>query len=735
METEQFLRRFFGDGNRFSYADILERGDVTHEAIRRWIASLTEENQPVVLPRWREDGVTWYGVARTEQQVQHLTEEVKAFVGPSYSTFTGQRASLDRDDAVERAVEEFTDGRAIRFTGNDEAIRAALDRMHSVRDQREPYSREEDLGVGIVLRQFNMALRAGDRPTAEERLGYLRERRLLDTANLSYLVVRMLAAFDEWDELLQRDEIPGLLQQESRPLRVTRALIQAVYNVHLIPYEEEDDPEGAVEHFRSAVLPEYGDLFTVRSSMQAPEVLKTFMMRAVSENDSEGRSRSELLDMAEQTDLIDPFFQALAALGDGEAAGQRTVEHPIRDATAAWAEGRSDEAFRLLRGADSSMRKARLLIPLVGALQSLDVESELAATLTQLNEPERQTLTEESPLCRRLADSGGPPSNWTSWFEQVKEGRLESREQALTYAEKLTEEWQPKHLLEDSGALERFTQAVHDAPLDGKAARIVSHALPTLLRALQNDPDYPRSTFQGLYQAILARIPYADHPIRSDLDVFLDLSEVRLDQGVTDDAYTEIIDGATALWDDCKSARHVDWLLDFAELLVLAPTRDAEAQMRLLTTVVGAIRQYERHVDPVQVELFRRLCEDVDHPEVAAGLNAEVEASGQQDRLCDMLHGSTLGIYTLTENAGRRAKSFLEDRCTGLTVHLRHDKAGSSELHTVAQNADYFVVVTRSATHAATDVIEQHMSMDRLIRPKGKGSSSLLRALQDYADE
>lgn len=737
MEPEHFLEQFFGDANRFSYDSVREGKGGTYESIQRWASSLVNSDEPVVLPHWRDDKVVWYGVAQTDRQAQRLIEEVKAFVGPSYSTFTGERARLDQEDPIEQAVDAFTGGKAIKFTGRDESIREALDRMHEVRERKEPHQEEEDLGVGLILRRFSMALRARNRNAAEEYLGALRERDLMSVDNLCYLQVRMLAAFEEWDELLEWEETSEIIQQENRPLRVTRALIQAIYNTQFLTFEEQNDPEGAVEHFVSSVLPEYGGLFAVRSSMQAPEVLKTFMMRAVAEEEGYDSLRADLQETAERVGMDDSFFNAIAALGEGGVT-PRTIDNPLEEAMVAWSEGRSDEAFQLLQDAEASRRKARLLIPLVGTLQSLDVERELAGTLAQLDEPERQDLIQAHEVCRRLAESGGPPSTWRAWFEAITEDRYSSSDEALRYAEKLGEEWSPKHLLDTSGALHQLTQSIEDAPLSGSGARTVSRALPALLRALQGDPQYPRSTFQDVYRAVQARIPYVDDLVQSDFDVYLDLSEIRLEYGGVEQEYREVIDGAVELWNEGKSPYRINWLLDFAELLALTSTRDEEAQLRFLTTVVEAIQKHRNHVEPAQVKFFRRLCEDVGHPNVGAGLEVEADEEGDaepEEVLCRMLRGQTLGIYTLTESAGRRVKSFLEERCARVTIHLRHDKEGNQELHRIAENADYFLVVTRSAKHAATDVIGQHVPTERLIRPQGKGESSMIRDLVDYAEK
>jgi hypothetical protein len=256
-----------------------------------------------------------------------------------------------------------------------------------------------------------------------------------------------------------------------------------------------------------------------------------------------------------------------------------------------------------------------------------------------------------------------------------------------------------------------------------------------LLESLQDDPEYPRSTFQSLYGAVLNRIPYASDLTKSDFDVYRDLAEVRLEYGVDKDAYREILEGAEALWAEAGSPRRINWLLDFAELLTLVPSRDEEAQLRFLMEVVKALQNYRDHVDPIQVDLFRSLCEAVSQPEVGGHIQMEEDREEEESKepLRQMLDGKTLGIYTLTESAGRRSRSFLEEKCDSLTVHLRHDKSGNSELEQVAKNADYFLVVTRSAKHAATEAIGQHVPTERLIRPQGKGESSMIRDLVDYA--
>lgn len=106
-----------------------------------------------------------------------------AFVGPTYSTFRGQRAKLNLQDPVEAAVYEFTKGAAIKLSGGAPGVWEALERMRRVSDHTSKGIAEIPRPTGRVLRDFYMALQAGDRISAEKKLQYLLDRHRLDALN------------------------------------------------------------------------------------------------------------------------------------------------------------------------------------------------------------------------------------------------------------------------------------------------------------------------------------------------------------------------------------------------------------------------------------------------------------------------------------------------------------------------------------------------------------------------
>src|SRR5262249_39125638 len=122
-----FLDRFFTKPNQLTPAS---KPELPH-----WVARLGgPEPLPSVLPCWRGGKVVdWYGLAFNDRELRALGESLTAFIGPSYTTFRGQLASLDPGDPIDKAVLDLTGGNAFKFRGDDPTeIWRALERMRKV---------------------------------------------------------------------------------------------------------------------------------------------------------------------------------------------------------------------------------------------------------------------------------------------------------------------------------------------------------------------------------------------------------------------------------------------------------------------------------------------------------------------------------------------------------------------------------------------------------------------------
>jgi hypothetical protein len=748
---DAFLQTFFGGDNRLALERVEAAHDERTQLVRPWVERLRHSPPlPSVLPRVRADkSVVWYALAFSPQQLRSLADDLLAFVGPSWSTFRGHRTPLAATDPIDVAVAAFTGGTAFTFTspGASGAAKAALEalermrRVWALRPERDP---EVPRATGRVLRDFHLSLQSGDRRAAEAELEYLRDRNRLDALNLLFLRIQLLAGLGRWDELETLPELPAVLQVR-RPPPVTEALIRAVYHGRLAGFEADDDPGGAVARFRGEILPVFGNLFVSPTGMRTPEVAKSFMIAAVAAvpprvAGSQALSTREDLSAADRA-----WLTRLAALVGPTSAPPAPA--PPADvlvaAAAATLELDFGRAFALAAYAPPSRARTKLLFECAYNLQTLEAERAALRALDGLAQTERDEFLNARVnavywelLTARSAGASPPPeraapADWFAWLERLREDPSWTR--AVAVAEQGALEWSVDAFL----GLPNGANELLDAIATLHSIPVLQDALPHMLAFFQRDPAWPRESLRAVYLGLLEFVVYSAKGGAGTLGRIRDLVEAVLRVGIGSAEYKALVQSCADVWDEHASPVHLDWALDAVDLFATYPCPDRDARDGLLAAVVERLARFHRRVEPEQWRFLGSLCDELGQLDLLARVAPREAPAGGSVGADDPLAGLgrlSVAIYTLTEEAGRRTKDLLERRCAGVTVRLSADHVGNDRLREMARNADVFVMVTASAKHAATNFIEAHRPKNRpLLRPNGKGSASIIRALVDYA--
>lgn len=750
LKIREFLEQFFSKGNRLT----LERAQ-TNIFLQPWIARL-EKGLPSVLPCARATGTDWYGLAFSEQQFRGLREELTAFVGPTWSTFRGQRVTIDLNDPVEAAVQELTQGNAFKFQGsrdqanNSSEIRNALSRMLKVLDRKTIGSYEAPRATGRVLRDFYTALQVGDRPAAERELQYLRNQNRLDTLNLLFLRVQMLAELQAWNELLHLPELADLLQVR-RPFAVTQAITQAVYQSELSLFEVTSAIRSAVSYFHEAILPRYGVLYTNRAGSRVAEVVKSFMLFAVGSDAPNPTLRDELLTISGLSEADQRYLQSLARLLPTAASVTPPVTiDPLQAAAQAGAIGNYDRVVTLLHDYAPSPQTVRLLLEAAYELQTLESERVALQAFDQLSSEEQaaiQAIRRNRTFLESLLGQAETPSNttadlvptsWLEWFSILDQNP--EWERASHTARQGSQEWVVTDLLDEPGAIAQFLSLQN--AVAAKAKDTLQNAFPHLLSSFQKDLGFPRREFLPLYTAILDTLVFGIIPTGAGdphLILFNELVTILLVLGVEARQYTDLLDYALELWEHYQAPSTIDWGLDLINVFVVYPCSARDKRSQLLFKVAETLRRLANRVDEAQWSIFHPLAKNLSLEASFSDLIAD-QVSAQaliqsEQNVFQKLRNKAILIYTLTEPVAQRVKSFLESVCEGVTVHLSHNKGGSDRLRQWVRNDDLVVIVTASAKHAATGFVEEHRQYLPLLRVNSKGSASLLRELQLYLEQ
>lgn len=747
LEIREFLERFFGRGNRLTFERVQ-----TNTFLQPWIARL-EKGLPSVLPYARATETDWYGLAFSEQQLRGLREELTAFVGPTWSTFRGQRITLDLNDSVEAAVQEFTKGNAFKFQGRRDAdgksteIQNALLRMIKVLDRKTIGSYETPRAAGRVLRDFYTALQVGDRPAAEREIQYLRNQNRLDILNLLFLRVQMLAELQAWNELLRLPELADLLQVR-RPFAVTQAITQAVYQSELSRFEVTSAARSAVAYFHEAILPRYGALYANRAGSRVAEVVKSFMLLSVGGDTPNPTLRDELLTVPGLSEADQQYLQSLARLLPTAVPVAPSVSiDPLEAAVQAREIGNYDRVVMLLHDYAPFPQTVRLLLESAYELQTLESERIALQAFDRLSREEqaaiqaiRRNRTFLESLLGQAETSNNTtadlvPTSWLEWLSILDQNP--EWERAAHTARQGSQEWVVTDLLNEPGAIAQFLNLQNT--IAAKAKDALQNAFPHLLSSFQKDPEFPRREFLPLYTAILDILFFGI--IRTGagdphLTLFNGLVTILLVLGVDARQYADLIDYALELWENYQAPSTIDWGLDLINVFVIHPCFDRAKRSQLLFKVADTLRGIASRVDEAQWSIFQSLAKDLSleasFSDLIAGQDSAQASTQSEQNSFQKLRNKAILIYTLTEPVAQRVKSFLESVCEGVTVHLSHDKGGSDRLRQWVRNDDLVVIVTASAKHAATGFIEEHRQHLPLLRVNSKGSASLLREIKGF---
>lgn len=234
-----FETEFFGPGNRLRW-DAIQAGSLSPDVQQRlgpFLEDFTRNPEVVALPRVRDDGrVQWYILCRSSRAARFARDEIRGFLGPTYSDYQGRPTVLDPQDTVEAAVLARYGNNAFRIeVPRRELFDTARERLSlliSLRNERPTRYARRIRAAGRVLREFEYALLAGTGPAAADCIEELRSSGHLSAANLLFLEVRRLAAGGHWDAILALPELEALLAMV-RPRRVTEVLVRAVYAARL----------------------------------------------------------------------------------------------------------------------------------------------------------------------------------------------------------------------------------------------------------------------------------------------------------------------------------------------------------------------------------------------------------------------------------------------------------------------------------------------------------------------
>ena len=636
---------------------------------------------------------------------RRLKPVLLAFAGPTLTSFDGVPEMFDASDVPgARIMQTQPDVTAImRLPSEKKACMAALRAVLRALDtlSRAPQlQRAAPVPTSWLLARFQDYLNVGRRDAAAGVLKRLSSELRLDALNVKFLEVQLLATFQDWAAIVSLPEFPSLCVARRTPA-VTAILLEALYRTHLEESFEAIDVDGTRRKFEADVRPFAQSMILV----PAPLSLGIEGWRIYALDALLNPSRDDLLV------LLPSRRKDLGWLADmlplpvaGEASGHE-VTAPL------------DSAREALMRTD--------------ATESNDLVADAISLLARLSSEELDLLRETMPfrpIVQAVEDLANlaPPTSWIAWLERVFDPAFAN---ALDVAGHGKDEWEIGTSTGDPVEVQALVSALNNVQGNDFAAERTTQALPYLVAWLQRDPEFPRSALSPIYSELLTLFALGSARGSITYESSLILIGALLNDGVDQKAYRDLIADIEGIAGDGFGVNMIYWVLEIVETFMSAATPDAAAREAFLHGLLARVTPIYPRLNELQRTAVGLLSAELGWSLPSL---ADTDAGLSDESMADRLAGMRIAIYSLTVSSSRQAKAALEKITSAVTVDTNADHGGTARLRALSKNSDIFVITWLSAKHAATDFIRYHRGDRPLLYAKGKGFSSILRAIEEH---
>ena len=712
--VDKWLSRFFDETNNWPLSEAQKKNypDRFKDSLGIMLEQTLEESLPAILPRWQEHNNKhlFYIVANDFRQLGELRGIVRSVFGETYLSYSQIIIKLADDEKEELLLQKYPCG-FLRlevhdcFNIKEEVIAQLMTSLNEIlsRYLEKPLFRSTvKRPTARILRDFQNAINFGDGTSALTLKKELQSRKLLSPMNLISLELQALATSNLWPDILSdKSRLRDVLSSDTswrvksiilRALRVTSldsSIIESHASVEVVskyadlqqiffkspnlPHESIYDEEWVCWSIGATAFG-FDGVYTTLPERFINNGWAQQLKNWVSPDAALGGDDLLVLDkelLGEPS--IDLAWSMLQESLNASMDEQKAVYGVISNYP-------EDIVDSLLADED----KAFIWAHFIGRYEQKCSLSGWSDVLKEINK--------NTPLEEIQEELGGCIVKWgiKEWDNKILQSLIQN-ENTSAMRDILPQilSWLHSHSISISkdNSLEILLSLASDdarSPQDivlcGDLIRGLTN-LPLLPEEYIDALDYVQEVWGGDIGAVSL---YA-------VNYYLDLIDVIAD------AACVVPDRREKLWNI------------FQEFLIKQWTKLDEAQklsvVKLAEDLTGTSTQFPSVYDDQEFEVPRKF----------------IDLSGHQ-----------LAIYSLTEGAGRRAKSVISNKYPGLGIILNHDKTATSSLINLADKADYFVFAAKSAAHQAFYPVADRRK--DLIYPGGKGSTSIIRAFVEYID-
>ncbi|RJQ27565.1 hypothetical protein C4565_05075 [Candidatus Parcubacteria bacterium] len=738
-----WLKLFFSGENYLKWHEI-ETTQAPAQYLNQvmpWIKSLSNElaNHPIVLPIFGNGGpICWYGMAITDRQFFQLIDEILSFIGPSFSDFNGEWTELTSKDDNEIALKERFGNHVISFKAqrvqDREEIEKALMLYNSLLSRRPELQNRTQRPFGKIRADFDRALLAAHEVRAKDFFNELCLSGRINAEQRKCLEIRLLAGLHRTEELAKNQVLIASVAELSLPPQTLIDIVEALYQTYILPIDESTSIEEILLVFKQSISRLFGPLFKERKGIRNPIVLRSFLLfEMVSDIPNIARCDGIInayATTANKYDLAKLWYKWLL---NKVNKSQTIVDSKtnIEKARQAIADEEYGIALNLCFELVPAHWAYSALLRCAVELNSSEATKKVLELLEDASRDAKANFSEKDnarvEALLRIAkpdDKNKEISGWISWAEGVELER--DRKHSLEILQNSVAKWSVDEYANDAECCKSLAQLIGNA--SGDTESIYRDAFPSLVDFFVEKFDQPCRAFIPIYGTLIKVMGWSGTLSADELDIVFSLTEVLLATGPSKHDYEECLKDLREIVIANISPINFDWALNLSEILVSYPCQDdGELRLGIFMEVISKMEAISHRISKVQSVLLNILCQDYRCHDYIKSLSTSVQ-SGISTREASSFSG-LIGIYSLVESAGQRAKAVISEFFPEARIEINHDEVSTDRLFSLARNADYFIFAWKSSKHQAYYCVKDARKGREVILPSGKGSASIINSL------
>lgn len=633
----------------------------------------------------------YYLVASSSKDWTILSTLVKSFVGLSFSDFTGMKRAVEGNSKVEQYLlsKEFSFISKVSISHNRSEAQNSFENLYILYKQSPNKQMELPEHIRNIMERFKEKLRYQDINSAKSIISQIKKEHRIDALNLKFMEVELAHTSKDWDLIVFDKQIIQLVNSR-KPLRIRLHIIEAFFYTYL-------DGNITEKVYLKKIRPM---LLTLLSNCPSnvPDSIKSVYLWAYLQDDISYKHIKN----------IDYFIENNIYLSTELKSKLRAKIQETKELK-----------FTTHKDGYLSTKASIVNANNIDTIESIEEVQE------KLKEVEEKDILLKESIHSDILKVDTLPKNWLEWINLIS---IKSFREASSLAEHGLEEWSIDFQIRDPLDVEELSDAIIGIGEDFAIERFIS-TLPLFIEAFSRSQHYPNPMLQQMYISVLEFITIFEIQDQKTLSSSQNIVETLLLTSPNEEQYRAILENIESIIERTNGKNLVNWLLDYAELFISYNASDEEARDSIIQTILQRVYGHKDWLESYQVDLLLKLASSINLAELYDSLQ-EKKIEEVEDRW-EKYENKTIGIYTLSENAGKEAKRRLEEYIKNIKVILNHDKASTTALKSMVEASDYVVLVTQSAKHAASGAIQKILRQrgDDPLFPIGKGSSSIIASL------